>query len=81
MKRQFIKHPIKASTEFWSTDVSSYAEVQSEIQKCLDAGTTFEDVDDYLNELYSLGIIDDEELSELLNWAAPYTSNSDMYLS
>ena len=79
MKRHFIKKPVLASTRFWSTDVTTQDEIRAEIQKALDAGTTFEDVDDYLNELYTLGIIDDEQVSEMLNWAAPFTSNSDVY--
>lgn len=81
MKRHFIKKPILASTSFWSTDVNSEEDIKAEIQKALDAGTTFEDIDDYLNELYNLGILNDEEVSELLNWAAPYTSNGDVYAS
>lgn len=79
MKRHFIKKPILASTSFWSIDVNSEEDIKNEIQKALDAGTTFEDIDDYLNELYNLEIIDDEQFSELLNWAAPHTSNSDVY--
>lgn len=81
MKRHFIKKPVLASTSFWSTDVNSQEDIKAEIQKALDAGTTFEDIDDYLNELYNLEIIDDEQFSELINWAAPYTSNSDVYVS
>ena len=50
MKRHFIKKPVLASTSFWSTDVNSEEDIKAEIQKALDAGTTFEDVDDYLNE-------------------------------
>lgn len=80
MKRKFVKHPVMASTyAFWSTEVESFEDIKAEIQKALDAGTTFEDVDDYLNELYNLEIIDDEQFSELINWAAPLTSNSDVY--
>lgn len=81
MKRQFIKRPVLASKSFWSTDIESFEGVKAEIQKALDAGCTFEDVDDYLNELYNLEIIDDEQFSELMNWAAPYTSNGDVYAS
>lgn len=79
MKRHFIKKPVIASTSFWSTDVNSEEDIKAEIQKALDAGTTFEDVDDYLNELYNLEIIDDEQFSELINWASPLTSNSNVY--
>lgn len=81
MKRHFIKKPVLANTEFWSTDVNTEEDIKSEIQKALDAGTTFEDVDDYLNELYNLEIIDDEQFSELINWAAPFTSNGHVYAS
>lgn len=59
----------KEDNSFWSTDVSTEAEIQAEIQKALDAGTTFEDIDDYLNELYNMNIIDDEQFSTLINWA------------
>lgn len=69
MKRHFIKKPVLASTSFWSTDVHDVEGIRDEIQKALDAGTTFEDIDDYLNELYNLEIIDDEQFSELINWA------------
>ena len=79
MRRHFIKKPVMATTSFWSTDVKDEAEIRSEIQKALDAGTTFEDVDDYLNKLYNLEIIDDETFSELINWAAPFTTNSTIY--
>lgn len=81
MRRHFVKKPVLANTEFWSTNVDSEEQIKQEIQKALDVGTTFEDIDDYLNELYSLGKIDDEQFSELLNWAAPYTSNNNVYAS
>ena len=91
MKRHFVKKPVLAGTirpntnyqegeTFWSLDVNSEEEIKAEIQKALDAGTTFEDVDDYLNELCNLGKIDDEHFSELINWAAPFTTNADMYV-
>lgn len=79
MKRHFIKKPVTASTSFWSIDVNNEEDIKNEIQKALDAGTTFEDIDDYLNELYNLEIIDDEQFSELINWAAPLTSNGHVY--
>lgn len=76
--RKFTKRPvlasagrvIKASQSFWSTDVSSEDEIKQEIHKAINVGTTLDDVDDYLNELYNLQIIDDEQFSELINWAA-----------
>ena len=81
MRRSFVRKPVLASTQtFWSTEVNSIEDIQAEIQKALDAGTTFEDVDDYLNELYSLNKINDEEFSELINWAAPLTTNGDSYV-
>lgn len=92
MKRHFVKKPVLAGTirpntnyqegeTFWSLDVNSEEEIKAEIQKALDAGTTFEDVEDYIYELYSLGKVSgDEQFSELLNWAAPFTTNADMYV-
>lgn len=81
--RKFTKRPVQASAgrtvtasqDFWSTDVNSIHEIQDEIQRAIDAGTTFDDVDDYLNELYELGIIDDEELNELISWSNGLLSN------
>ena len=92
MKRHFVKKPVLAGTirpntnyqegeTFWSLDVNSEDEIKAEIQKALDAGTTFEDVEDYIYELYSLGkVSSDEQFSELLNWAAPFTTNAHIYV-
>lgn len=58
-----------SDNQFWSNDVSSVDDVRSEVQKAIDAGTTYDDIDDYLNSLFESGKISDEEFIEIINWA------------
>ena len=79
MKRRFITHPetsVLASSShdterysFWSTDVADIPDIWSQISKAIEYGTTFDDIDDYLDSLYAMRMINDEEFSELINWA------------
>lgn len=70
MKRHFIRRPVIASTEqsLYSLEVTNGSQAKKEIEKALKAGTNYGDVNDYLNELYNKGRINDEELSELVDY-------------
>ena len=79
MKRHFIKRPVLANST--GDSLSRYDIVKRETYKMVIDGASFEDVDNYLNRLHRGGVIDDEQFSELINWARPMTSNGDVYCS
>ena len=51
-------------------DVTTENEIKKVIQHGIDSGADYTDIDDYLNKLHTKGIINDEEFSTLINWAA-----------
>lgn len=80
MKRKFIKKPVMAAESFWSPNVTSVEEIRAEIQKAIDAGKTFEDVADYLGQLYTIGILNYKEHNELYRWAEPRCTDGDQHV-
>lgn len=53
------------SNSYFSKDVASISDIEDEIFKAMQAGTTKDDIEDYLIELESDGIIDREEFKDL----------------
>lgn len=64
-----MKRVITSTTSFWSTSVKTDEQIKYEIRRSMSAGTTFEDIDDYLCELEDLGIINRSKYHELCTWA------------
>lgn len=75
MKRAIVTTRIMASRDFWSMDVNTLSEIKKEIQRAIAAGTTVEDIDDYLSQLIDSGKLNDRQADNLLAWAAPRCVN------
>ena len=75
--------PVVSFRLLLSTNVKTDEDIRNEIQKAVNAGTTVNDIDDYLNELYDLGVIDDEHFLNKADYLSPILPEDmmDDYLS
>ncbi len=64
-----MKRYIRSSNEFYSRDVETYSQAKIEVVKALKAGTTLEDIVDYLDEIRDDNKITYQEYKDLVKYA------------